>query len=182
MTTNGFLRIDPNERRTRGWHDAITPLTKHMKNILKLILGIMTLSASALAADWTVVSTSSAAFKAEEHTSSVPGDFWLHITLRNDSKVIQYVQGISPGWFMIEAFIRRPQSGTWERENIGVCQKLEWIAIKPGEEVKLKRRQSAADAGLPMILTLSSDLSPGDHTGSIILLDQFTVPPPPKAP
>jgi hypothetical protein len=163
-------------------YNSITPLAKNMNNILTLILGIITLSASAFAADWTVVSTSSAAFKPEESISSVPGDFWLHITLRNDSKVIQYVQGIGPGWFMIEAFIRRPQSGTWERENCGVCQKLEWIAIKPGEEVKLKRRQSAADVGLPMMLTFSSALSSGDDTGSIILLDQFIVPAAPKNP
>ncbi len=153
-----------------------------MKNILTVMVVVSTLSASAFAADWTVISTSPAALKAEERTSSVSDDFWLHITLRNDSKVIQYIPGLRPGWFMIEAFVRRQQSGTWERQNTDVDQKLEWIAIKPGDEVKLTRRQSVADVGLPMMLTFRLAWSDGDRTGSIILLDQFTVPVPPKNP
>ena len=56
------------------------------------------------------------------------------------------------------------------------------VPFKPGEEVKLTRRQSVADVGLPMMLTFRRAWSDGDHTGSIILLDQFTVPAPPKNP
>lgn len=152
-----------------------------MKHILTLI-AVALLHVSATAAEWTVVSTSATAFKPEEQTSKVSDDFWLHITLRNDSKVVQYIQGLRPGWFMVEAFIRSRQSGIWERQNTWVDQKLEWIAIKPGEEIKLLRRQSVTDIGLPMMLTFSRSLSTGDHTGTIVLLDQFTVPALPKKP
>ena len=151
-----------------------------MKHILTLI-AVVLLHVSATAAEWTVVSTSATAFKPEEQTSKVSDDFWLHITLRNDSKKVQYIQGLRPSWFMIEAFVRSRQSGIWERQNIGVDQKLEWIAIKPGEEIKLTRRQSVSDIGLPMMLTFSPALS---EAGSrdIVLLDQFTVPALPKKP
>lgn len=152
-----------------------------MKHILTIIVAGL-LHVSATAAEWTVVSTSALAFKPEEQTSKVADDFWLHITLRNDSKVVQYIQGLRPGWFMVEAFVRSSQSGIWERQNTGVDQKLEWIAIKPGEEIKLTRRQSVSDVGLPMRLTFSRSLSTGDHAGTIVLLDQFTVPAPPKKP
>ncbi|MBE2181603.1 MAG: hypothetical protein IAE97_14150 [Chthoniobacterales bacterium] len=152
-----------------------------MKHILTFI-AVVLLHVSAAAAEWTVVSTSATAFEPEEQTSKVPDDFWLHITLRNDSKVVQYIQGLRPGWFMVEAFVRPAKSGIWERQNIGVDQKLEWIAIKPGEEIKLTRRQAVSDIGLPMMLTFSRSFSTGDHTGTIVLLDQFTVPAPPKKP
>ena len=152
-----------------------------MKHIL-ILIAVALLHVSATAAEWTVVSSSATAFKPEEQTSKVSEDFWLHITLRNDSKVVQYIQGLRPGWFMVEAFIRSRQSGIWERQNIWVDQKLEWIAIKPGEEIKLTRRQSVADIGLPMMLTFSRSLSTGDHTGTIVMLDQFTVPALPKKP
>jgi hypothetical protein len=152
-----------------------------MKHILTFIAVVM-LHAPALAAEWTVASTSSTAFKPEEQTSKVSDDFWLHITLRNDSNVVQYIQGLRPSWFMIEAFVRPLQSGIWERQNTDVDQKLEWIAIKPGEEIKLTRRQSVADIGLPMMLTFNRSFSTGDHKGTIVLLDQFTVPAPIKKP
>lgn len=152
-----------------------------MKHIL-ICIAVVLLHVSAAAAEWTVVSTSSTAFKPEEQTSTVADDFWLHITLRNDSKVVQYLQGMRPGWFMVEAFVRPRQSGIWERQNTGVDRELEWIAIKPGEEIKLTRRQSVADIGLPMMLTFRRALSEGDHTGSMVLLDPFTVPAPPKKP
>ena len=151
-----------------------------MKHIL-MIIAVVLLHMSATAAEWTVVSTSATAFKPEEQTSKVADDFWLHITLRNDSKKVQYIQGLRPSWFMIEAFVRSRQSGIWERQNIGVDQKLEWIAIKPGEEINLTRRQSVSDIGSPMMLTFSPALS---EAGSrdIVLLDQFTVPALPKKP
>ncbi len=152
-----------------------------MKHILTVIAVAITLNTSAFAADWTVVSTSSTALKAEERTPFESDNFWLNIKLRNDSKVIQYVQGLGK-WFMIEAFVRRQESGTWERQNTGVDRKLEWIAIKPGEEIMLRKGQSGADVGLPMMLTFSRALSAGDSTGSIVMLDQFIVPAPPKNP
>ena len=152
-----------------------------MKHILTII-AVMLLDVSTAAAEWTVVSTSSTAFKPEEQKSNVSDDFWLQITLRNDSKVVQYIQGLRPGWFMIEAFVRPHQRGIWERQNAGVDQKLEWIGIKPSEEIKLTRRQSVADIGLPMMLTFSRSLSTGDHMGTIVLLDLFIVPAPPKKP
>jgi len=152
-----------------------------IKHILMFVTAV-TLHMSAVAAEWTVVSTSATAFKPEEKTSKVSDDFWLQITLRNDSKVVQYIQGLRPSWFMIEAFVRARQSGIWERQNTGVDQKLEWIAIKPGEEIKLTRRQAVADIGLPMMLTFSRSLSTGDNKGTIVLLDPFTVPEPPKKP
>ena len=151
------------------------------KHILKFVMVVM-LQVSAVAAEWTVVSTSAAAFKPEDQTSKVSDDFWLQITLRNDSKVVQYIQGLRPSWFLIEAFVRSRQSGIWERQNTGFDRKLEWIAIKPGEEIKLTRRQAVADIGLPMMLTFSRSFSTGDYRGTIVLLDPFTVPEPPKKP
>jgi len=131
-------------------------------------------------ADWSIASTKATALTPAEQTSKDGQDFWLTITLRNDSKFTQYIRGLEPRWFLVEAFIRRPQSGVWERENIGYDQKLKWMPIKPGEEIKLIRRQSIADAGLPMMLTFSRSLSETDGTGSIIVLDPFKVPKPPK--
>lgn len=67
-----------------------------MKHILILIVALLMLRLSAIGAEWTVITASSTALKAVEHTSKAPDDFWLHITLRNDSKVVQYVRGLRP--------------------------------------------------------------------------------------
>jgi hypothetical protein len=150
-----------------------------MKYLSSLLIALA-IQTAAFGADWKIVSTEASAFKPEEQTSKDGRDFWLNITLRNDSKVTQYIKGLPPGWFLVEAFIRRPQSEIWERQNIGYDRKLTWIPIKPGEEIKLLRRQSSADAGLPMQLTFSRALSDEDNNGSIILLDPFTIPSPPK--
>jgi len=150
-----------------------------MKYLSSLLIALAMHSA-VFGADWSIVSTRATAFKPEEQSSKDGQDFWLNITLRNDSKVTQYIQGLPSGWFLVEAFIRRSHSGVWERQNAGYDQKLKWIAIRPGEEIKLARRQAVADAGLPMMLTFSRALSEGDHTGSIIILDSFNVPSPPK--
>jgi hypothetical protein len=150
-----------------------------MKCISSLLIAMAMLSA-AFGADWKIVSIHAMAFKPEEQTSKDGQDFWLNITLRNDSKVTQYIKGLPPNWFLVEAFIRRPQSEIWERQNIWYDRKLTWIPIKPGEEIKLRRRESLADAGLPMKLTFARALSAGDRNGSIILLDPFTIPSPSK--
>lgn len=180
-TPNALERTAPQSLSLRSFAQPNTPVTMLVKQVLTFMV-VMMLNVSAFTAEWIVVTTSSTALKPEEQQSKVSDDFWLHITLRNDSKVIQYIQGLRPGWFMVEAFVRTRQSGIWERQNTGVDQKLEWIAIKPGEEIKLTRRQSVADIGLPMMLTFSRSLSTGDHAGTIVLLDQFTVPAPPKKP
>lgn len=146
---------------------------------LSYLLAALAMCSATFAADWIIVSTRATALKPEEQTSKDNQDFWLNITLRNDSKATQYIRGLKPNWFLVEAYIRRPQSGVWERQGIGVDRELTWIAIKAGEEIKLTRRQSNADAGLPMMLTFSRALSDGDHTGSNIVLDQFKVPSPP---
>ena len=147
--------------------------------ILSLLVALAILS-PALGADWSIVSTRATAFKPEEQTSKDGQDFWLNITLRNDSKVTQYIRGLKPGWFLIEALIQPPQSEAWERQKIGFDQKLTWIAIKPGEEIKLLRRQSIADAGRPMKLTFSTALSEAAPEESVIVLDPFKVPSPTK--
>lgn len=150
-----------------------------MKHILTLIAAMM-LHVSAMAAEWTVVSTTSTAFRPEERTPNGPDDFWLHITLRNDSKIVQYIRGLPSGWYLVEAFVRSRKSGIWERQNTGYDRNLEWLAIKPGQEIKLLRRQSTADIDLPMMLTFRRTLSSGDNSGSVVLLDQFKIPAPPR--
>ena len=145
-----------------------------MTRLLLISIAGLLISAPCCFSQWIVVGTKAA--KMEEQTSRVSEDFWLHITLRNTSTGILYIQGIHPQWYMVESYIKNPQGAVWEKQNVGIDQKLQMLPVKPGEEIKILRRESLKHVGRPMILTFRMAHSEYDSSGSQILLDAFSIP------
>lgn len=128
---------------------------------------------------WAITKTE--AKKTDERSFVENGDFVLEITLRNESSETLYVQGIRPGFYMVEAYIRNPKGAVWERQNIGVDQKLEMLPVKAGGEIKLVRRESLKHVGRSMMLTFLMAHSEHDQRCSQILVGDFQIPAPPSS-
>ena len=145
-----------------------------MIRVLLLFFAGLFCSAPCCFSQWAVSAVKSV--KMEKQTSRVSEDFWLEITVRNTSDRVLYLQGISPRWYMVESFIRKPESAVWERQNTGVDQKLEMLPVKANEEIKILRREALKNIGRPVMLTLRMAYSEHDADGSVILLDAFKIP------
>jgi hypothetical protein len=145
-----------------------------MTGLLLISVAALLFSAPCCLAQWAVVGTKAA--KMEEQTSRVSENFWLHITLRNTSTGILYIQGIHPKWYMVESYIKKPQGAVWEKQNVGIDQKLQMLPVKPGEEIEILRREALKHVGLPMILNFRMAYSEYDSSGLQILLDAFNIP------
>ena len=150
--------------------------SKSQMNLLAAFAALL-ISLSSAAAQWSIVSTT--AEPLEKHTSSVSEDFWLRITLRNDSDRTLYIWG-QAGFHIVEAYIKDPKSMDWERQNMGICGtagELAWQPVKAGEEIKLLRREDVRDAGRSMMLTFQAASSPdASRIGTEILLGDFKIP------
>ncbi len=108
-------------------------------------------------------------------------DFFLSITLRNESSGTLYVRGIRPDWYMVEAFVKNPKGSAWERQNTEVDQKLEMLPVKSGAEIITGRRVSGDQIGRAMLLTFRMAYSELDERGAEILVGEFQIPGPPKS-
>ena len=150
-----------------------------MNTIIKSLLVIsatLLLSPSSFA-QWSILSTSSV--KMEKQTSDSSKDFWLHVTIKNDSKETQYIWG-QRGFHIIEAFIKNAKSKVWERQNMGICGTMgepSWQEVMPGQEIKILRREAVTDVGKDMMLTFQASSSPnGRLKNSEVLLGSFNIP------
>jgi hypothetical protein len=130
--------------------------------------------------DWTIVRLE--ARGPENHPIALADDLWLLITLRNDSGGTRYVQGIRPGWYMVESFIKGAEGITWERQNVGVDQKLEMLPVPAGAQIEVGRRDTRKHIGRAMLLTFVMARSELDQKGSTILVGDFKIPAPPAPP
>ena len=149
---------------------------------LFFILVALVLPAFPAFSQWSIVSTT--AEPMAEQTSKESHDFWLHITLRNDSNRELFIWG-QRGFHLVEAFIKDPQSKVWERKNIVICGSaggLSWQSVKAGEEIKLLRREASRDTGRSMMLTFRMAYAPDTSrdSGAEILLGDFIIPAIPK--
>lgn len=115
----------------------------------------------------------------EKQTSDVSTDFWLHVTIKNTSDDAQYVWG-QRGFYIVEAFIKNPDSQVWERQNVVICGTSgdpDWHMVESGQEIKLVRREAVDDIGKSMILTFNCVPTPVKlHRGAETLLGPFKIP------
>jgi hypothetical protein len=150
-----------------------------MKTIAKplLIFFAAFLLGTPVFGQWSIKSISST--KMEKQTSKVSTDFWLHITIKNDSKETLYIWG-QRGFHIVEAFIKNSETQVWERQNMGICGTMgepSWQPVKAGQEVKLLRRESVGDIGKSMMLTFQASIRPdGMRINSDVLLGAFEIP------
>lgn len=148
-----------------------------MKTLFVLILSFF-LSPLTFA-QWSIQSVS--ATKMEKQTSKVSIDFWLHITIKNDSDDSLYIWG-QRGFHIVESFIKDSKSQVWERRNISICGTMgapSWQEVKAGQEIKVIRREAVGDVGKEMMLTFQSAVSPdGMRRNSEVLLGAFKIPGP----
>jgi hypothetical protein len=126
-------------------------------------------------AEWEVTKVES---QIKKEQTGIPEDFWLVITLTNQSDATVYLQGIRPGWYMVESYIKDPQGDGWTRQNIGLDQTLEMLPIAPRESIRVTHRESKAHVGRDMMLTFMTAASALDLQGSRILVGAFKVPEP----
>jgi hypothetical protein len=142
-----------------------------------LILTATLLLASPSHAQWSIVSVSSS--EMEKQTTKTTTDFWLNITIKNDSDKKHYIWG-QRGFHIIESFIKSADSQTWERQNIGICGTMgepSWQPVEPGAEIKLTRRLSTKDIGNSLMLTFQMSPTPnGVRENSEVLLGSFVIP------
>lgn len=139
--------------------------------ILSFLLGTPTF------AQWSIKSVTST--KMKKQTSKVSQDFWLHITIKNDSEKTRYIWG-QRGFHIVAAFIKDTETQVWERQNIGICGTMgepSWQAVKAGQEIKLLRREAVDDIGKSMMLTFQASMRPdGMRRNSEVLLGAFKIP------
>lgn len=145
-----------------------------MTRLFLISVAAFLISAPCCLAQWAFVGAKAA--KMEGQTSRVAEDFWLHITLRNTSTAILFIQGIHPQWYMVESYIKKAEGAVWEKQTIGIDQALQLLPVKPGEEIKILRREALKNIGRPMILTFRTAHSEHDSSPSQILLDAFNIP------
>jgi len=77
---------------------------------------------------------------------------------------------------MVESYIKNPQDAVWEKQNVGIDQKLQMLPVKPIEEIRILRRESLKHVGRPMILNFRMAHPEHDSSRSQILLDAFNIP------
>lgn len=142
--------------------------------IIPCVLFMLVLASSANA-QWKLVKIETHGPKL--HPDALAEDIWLTMLLRNDSRETLFVQGIKPGWYMVESFIKA-DGIVWERQNVGVDQKLEMISVGAGEQIEIVRRDSRKHVGHSILLTFLMARSEHDDRGTRILVGPFEIPAP----
>ena len=139
-------------------------------------LSLLLLAASPGFAQWSI---SKKATHAMDDPPSTPSeDVWLKITVRNDSSDTLYVEGIpwQQPWYMVEAYLKHEVDEVWERRNVFVDQPLKMLAVEPGSEFDVVRREAKTAIGTSMMLTFKMARSANDQVGRRILVGPFLIP------